>query len=765
MAKQKLQMQDVADILANTTESFQSPALITAPYSAITDMSGAVRKLPDPSKTIRPSMGIERIAVQSVMQLQDEKGPNGESVFAALNDDSQRIRFVGNWISTVDTQGASTVSAVIGDYIEITFYGTGLNLLRLPDGIARTFSVTIDGVAGPTDPYPATGNAVINGRNVFANVAQNMTGTLSLGVHTVKLTKLTSNNTQIGGFEILGNTTAISIPQGGMYSSGRKFTNLTTQTTAYNSGFDGSPTLNGRGGRVVTYVDQAGNVGKVLQQVDAAAAHLTSANHANESVIRIYKWREFGAGRPDDFSRLSGGPGTCAFTLDDGTTTLVGSAVITNILGTGDVLDCSTSGFFTFTFIGTGLDIVSGGNGSVFDNFTVEIDGSSSVGNITGAASPRNIRIASGLPYGTHTVKITRSVNANSGLSLHTFITYGPKKPLIPSGTTEVADYYLMADYSGSSTGPVNAGVRPIPSTGTLRKYGIRELVYSGSWPSILGPGGAAAANENGGLNIRGSTSGDYFSYTFFGTGVEIGVVNVATSPAVTVQLDGVAYTGAATVGGTGTWTPGSSTLSGIGGTSGTRLKITGLSLGVHTIKVTKADGNGLDVIEINVITPIHSPKSNLYADLQNTLPVGSNSLCSNVSYGPRKDSPKAWAQAVGITSSPTNSITTANVPMPDMSVTVKTNGGPLDLSFSGMVYSNQAIGGAYVSVFFYVNGVDVGKGVAGHSIGAGYIFCLSMSAKIQVPAGTHKVDVYWYTGTGTATANGTNRILTVSEE
>ena len=82
------------------------------------------------------------------------------------------------------------------------------------------------------------------------------------------------------------------------------------------------------------------------------------------------------------------------------------------------------------------------------DSHAVTIDGASA-GNITTATSGAilNAKICSGLPYGTHIVKVLRSAAVNGSMLFSSFKVYQPKKPTLPAGAIELADYNLMADY------------------------------------------------------------------------------------------------------------------------------------------------------------------------------------------------------------------------------------------------------------------------------------------------------------------------------
>ena len=63
--------------------------------------SSVVNRAPitDISQNLKVSMGIERVMVQQLIQLQNEFGPNGEPIWSALNDDRGMMRFIGNWQS------------------------------------------------------------------------------------------------------------------------------------------------------------------------------------------------------------------------------------------------------------------------------------------------------------------------------------------------------------------------------------------------------------------------------------------------------------------------------------------------------------------------------------------------------------------------------------------------------------------------------------------------------------------------------------------
>jgi hypothetical protein len=168
----------------------------------------------------------------------------------------------------------------------------------------------------------------------------------------------------------------------------------------------------------------------------------------------------------------------------------------------------------------------------------------------------------------------------------------------------------------------------------------------------------------------------------------------------------------------------------------------------------------------LDIITPIHSTKSNVNSDLQSTLPVGSQGISDNRKFTPLRDAlpaAKAWAQAVGITTTPSTSSTTL-IPATDMSVSIKTNGGPIEISYNISASNNSAS----VSTNFqiYVDGAAVGtvKTIDQPVSSGGYSLSVGDCLVVPVSAGVHKVDVYWSVSGGTANLLGIKRTLNVRE-
>lgn len=748
------------DIYDNLSESFQSyvktstkinattttgtPAAGTF-YSTITNRAS----LPDLSADLKPRMGIERIPTQSIYQLQDEFGPNGEPVWGVVNDTLGQIRFVGNCQSFTDTTGQGTnLLDVTTAYIEVTFYGTGLNALMYLFSATNVSTYSVDGATPVTfTSNQATTSGVLTTRNYSSNQIVPIISGLTLGIHTVKIAHTSiTGSPKFYGFEILNESSSVKTNPGVTYGQGRKVTTSAQDATTYNA-----PVTGTKGGRVVVYQAADSSIGRVFRAVNTSQLTLASADHTNEEVARTYNVKEFGAGRADDFS-ISTASGTYTFTLDDGTTTLAGSSVTPFVIfnGSSGIAYNNPNGFVTLTFVGTGLDIIM--NSTTANTVAVTLDGTS-IGSITSATSGvRTYKVASGLPYGTHTAKFL--IATASGITVNGFVAYQPKKPTLPSLSVELADYNVMADYaSGIVSGNIDA-----LSTGVLHKQSSREFNYVGTWTI-----GAPSANVFGAQFVSSSTIGSYFEYTFFGTGINI--IAAGTGSTSTVQIDGVNYTGAATAVGTGSsWTPGTSTWA-AASTNGAGLIITGLTLGLHKVRVTLSNAVAFFLHGIHIITPIYSVKSNVSYDPQNTLSIGSNGISDNRKISAIKElnnQTKNISQAVKLANSTTTS--TTFVPIADMSVTHTNKSGKIRILHSG-VY-NGGVPGGYITI--YINGSPIKQG-------NGYAFILpttsancTITTVENVPIGTNKIEVYYRAaGAGTITAfndGQVSMILTVEE-
>lgn len=580
---------------------FQDPPLIDVPHTQVVTLDGAVRKLPDPSKTLKPALGVERVLYKSARRLDNEKGPSGQFV-AEMENGDPRVRFVGQWqLGTTSGNGQHVRSDDIGDFIEITFYGTGLNEVVFYNNFLKGHAASVDGGAlGPELGF--VGGTVLEGLNYPMNVSVPVVSGLPLGNHTVRIENTGGSGWIVFGFEVLNEDTQIQVPQGEILSNGLKYRHNALEAIDFNSGFDGAPTLNGRGGRVREYITPQGVVGKALRQTDASALFGALADHTNEEVIKRLHFRDFGANRNDDFTTLAGASDR-AYTMDDGVTSLIGEDLSSLITQGIEVLNGSAGDFWELTFVGTGLDIFGDQSAAVTTNMgEVFIDGVSQgeiQGTIiNGSAEPVIHKIISGLPYGTHTIRFLRNTEF---VRTSEFIIYGPKKPDIPADAIEIQEYYLMADYVANTITTQGS-----TGQGVIRNHAAREMIYQGTWAGLT-----VSTTDIGGKFTSSTTAASTARFQFWGTGFELRFWTSGGALNHTLRVDGDPDTSGFTTSsyGGGTYTPATGLFSNTGwdNTGENGISVSGLPLGLHEIEV-EVGGATFFFSGFDVITPIHFP-------------------------------------------------------------------------------------------------------------------------------------------------------------
>ena len=414
----------------------------------------------------------------------------------------------------------------------------------------------------------------------------------------------------------------------------------------------------------------------------------------------------------------------------------------------------------TFTFVGTGLDIiqedtVAGGS----DTYNIQINGGATQSlSSTGDTTKRTVKIVSGLPYGTHTVKVNRVTASTFAIGVSDFIVYGPAKPALPANSMELGSYNIMADFVANTT----AGLETI-STGVLRKDNIREVVYTGSGWSVTGP----SASRISGTEVITSSACTTFSYTFYGEGFDLRwATETARVSAVTVTIDGTAMNvcnfaclvtttyGAACIGYTGNTLDMNHPCSvlGVGFTA------TGLSLSRHTVEFTKVAGTQFSFDTLDIITPIHNPKDIGKFALQATREIGSQALGDSRGFEPVETCKINIITATGVDTT-VSTTSTAVVPLEDMIVHIKTSGKPIEIEFSA-VATATAIG--YWTLF--VDGVEQLAYSSTRQVQGTNRKTVSNTTIIPVSAGTHTVQVFFRGSAGTVSMQGGSRNLRVKE-
>lgn len=613
MAKQNANLTTLGQI-QSSLDAYLSAVMISAPNTIVTDLAGVARQIKDPSKTLRLSFGTERITPKNIEPKVMEKGPAGEQVWGLINDD--RIRLVGTWVMEDIGNGTQLRTSTIGDIIEITFFGTGLNYVLQADNTVRTMSASVDGAAYGANFYNSTYDDSQQGRNTATNNPIPVASGLTLGVHTVKIRLDSGANARVYGFEVVNNSSLnITLPAGEVINAGRKDGLAALTAFAYNTSFDGNPTLNGFGGRVQVYLKD-GYLGKAIQQTNAVSQYMAAADHTNEEVIRRINWREFGAGRADDFSTIAAVAVNRFFTLQDATTTLVGQTVVANFTQ-ADVLNLTNTigtSYVILTFVGTGLDaIVCGAAAGAWNTLSVFIDNVNQ-GTVTGSGPGLQVvKLASGLPYGTHTVRLQALAAQTVNTGITDFIIYGPKAPSLPANSVKIGEYYLVSNFIANST----AGILTL-SQGTIRKHASREFLYRGNTWGV----NTSQISFIGGLEWGTNTNGDSISYTFFGTGFDFrGQTSTAGMATLNVTMNGTALTSAnfPTAASTSYGGYAFALATGIldsnnSSTIASGWSVSNLPLAMYTLTITStsAGSPGFQVDAIDIITPVHFPDSTM---------------------------------------------------------------------------------------------------------------------------------------------------------
>lgn len=743
------------------TNVLDTSSRVSVPFTTIQNRATIV----DLANDLGVRMGVERVSFQRCYPIINESGPSGEQVWGAEGDVLGIVRFVGTWQNYNGSEGTYILGNTNSSYVEYTFYGTGLNILDFGIGAAADLRASIDGGAEGSNLFTSTWANILQGRYYNPNQILTVVSGLALGIHTVKI-RLNSAGTwnfHPAGFEILNESSLLNVRPGTIYGNKTKGALSAVQTVAYNSGFE-SGTLNSRGGCALVYLKSDGTIGKAVTPTNSSAAYIASADHTNEELTRVYNWREFGVGRADDFSTLMTSSSSRAFTLDDGTTTLVSTNSVRVANAMGECLaPVGQNDYTTITFVGTGLDIMATNNGGASGTVTVTIDGAAvgaiALSGLVVADRLAVVKVCSGLPYGTHTVKFNRD-QAGTGMAINSFKVYSPKKPALPTGAVELAQYYVMADYVqlGSLTG--NTDKEKI-STGVLRKLASRESVYGVSGWSV--GGSPDALNFVGGLNFNGATNGNYYEYTFFGTGIEISSFINGAVQNWTVSIDGSSnlsgYTTSYKCGTTGTtFTASTGTVSGTSA-AGARvsLSVTGLSLGKHKITVTRNSGDTFYNDALDIITPIHYPKPNSLTEIQNTYPIGSCSIGDMRKVYSSQGSEKQTAMQDLVASITTTS--TVYVPISGMGIPFA--GKNKKVRITGTFCNRNATANQNNRIKLYVDGVPISFEAFSGDAGTTYVtFPTTLVAVVTLTPGIHWIQPHWYVSGGTGSMLSGNLLV-----
>lgn len=722
------------------------------------DITGRAPAL-DPTANLALNMGTNRITFKDIDLLRGEYGPNSESVYKVNNDVFNWFRFVGNWSGY--SSPFSLVTPFIGSsfqnsYFEGLINGTGCNLLVAFDpATPNNFDVSIDGGAPTT--YSLVGSSVLQGNKFRPIQVINIASGLSPGQHTIKVTKSSanSNTLAINGIEILNTDVQnLQAAPGDFFIDGALIKKLTLSVENYASSFGttyGTPGT--KGARVTVYAKSDSTIGKDIQYVDVTQQTMGSTDHTNEEpCVDGFYFREFGSAVGTDFTTVLTATSK-AGNLDDGSTCLASSqAADSNNAG----FTPTASGVFYFKWRGSGLDAIVNTGNLLSQTYTVELDGNLVTATLS-VNQPGNYRlqIASGLNYGDHTLRVTKNAGGNDIGWLH-FIPYRPKSPAIPDNSILINHYDILADFDGTTaTGTAQTDFDQNP-VGTIFKSPTREFKYTGSWSYTPGVIGSSPA----GINVDTLTTTSAFSHqgVYKGMTLCFNTNNIAASD-FTLTVDGSLYATATPRGNMTNLTGGSYRITQTP-SAPSRLEITGLSYGPHTILVTFTSGTGMDFSGAWLQTVIAVDKF----DEVNDGFTGSQTIKDERVFSPIKedsDQPAIWSEAHGITAGPSTA-STSFVPLEDMQVIIRTKGKPIEITFQGSVFGN--VGSQDRVVAILVDGQTVYTGTDQVQLDAADRSNMYLSKVVQINPGPHFVQIFHRTGSGTMFWQNTERLLTVKE-
>jgi len=335
--------------------------LATVPFTTIVNRA----QIADLSKDLKPRMGAERIITNDLYKIQNESGPNGEKVFGT-ND--ERIRFIGD--CSVDTGfGGSDIGPLISmtvdtSHVEVTFFGTGLNLLG---GIwinTRGFDVSVDGGATSTINAEQT-SAIIIDRRYSVNVPLEMASGLSLDWHTIKMSTVGSGSSFLYGFEILNESSQIYVPEGKFQYGGLEIDRAAGGYVDHDTGLTSV-----KGAHSIVQLKTDGSVSIKHTEVPDTTGSEILLN--NEFVSDLTSWTDASTGGSST-AWDSGNGGRLEFTNSgSGGENAILTQDITTVIGqsyklVGNIISGGTSSPNTIEFIIDGSNIVVQGDSQVTD--------------------------------------------------------------------------------------------------------------------------------------------------------------------------------------------------------------------------------------------------------------------------------------------------------------------------------------------------------------------------------------------------------------
>ena len=186
----------INDVVAATGLPLVARSLISVPNTTIVGRAS----IPDLANDLNTIGPINRIPTEIIAEIQNEYGTSGRKVYGLVGDKDNLFRAVGSFTNVSGTTGNAIQTSTSSDFIEIVFYGTGLNLL-INQLSSLDIRATVDAGSEGSNLYTA-GSSVLTAKNYSPNTVLSVSSGLTAGIHTIKIRTANTATFMIHGFEV-----------------------------------------------------------------------------------------------------------------------------------------------------------------------------------------------------------------------------------------------------------------------------------------------------------------------------------------------------------------------------------------------------------------------------------------------------------------------------------------------------------------------------------------------------------------------------------
>lgn len=195
-------------------------------------------------------------------------------------------------------------------------------------------------------------------------------------------------------------------------------------------------------------------------------------------------------------------------------------------------------------------------------------------------------------------------------------------------------------------------------------------------------------------------------------------------------------------------------------------LSVSNLALGVHTVKITfnNPSAANMRVNSFDVVTPIHSYKTNGPHVIQNTLAIGSQGINDGRSFGDQLKIPNMAVFCKGVASSFTTT-STGYVSIGDSMVNIKSTGNPVLVNYNLIVSQLTTLGDMQFTL--YVDGNDIVPSTDQVTIDMQTLnknISVNWSIMLYLSPGYHCIQLFAKTSTGSLNIPGNRRNISAVE-